>query len=97
MSFYTEKRDFIRMRIETPVTLLFDGNMCDALCIDLSSTGMQIEVESLVEFSHGQKLHVSIPSNHTKLPGLEAETQVQRVETWDNGRVSLGLEIITMQ
>ncbi|HZJ94154.1 MAG TPA: PilZ domain-containing protein [Thiopseudomonas sp.] len=68
-----------------------------ALCIDLSSTGLQIETEASLEFSQGQKLHVSIPSTHAKLYGLEAETQVQRIEHLDNGYVALGLKIISMQ
>lgn len=97
MTYYNEKRDFIRMRVETPMTFELNGKSYDALCVDLSSTGMQIETDTAVEFESGQKIRVSIPSSHTKLRGLEADTQVQRIELLDNGRVSLGLEIIDMQ
>lgn len=97
MKHYSEKRDFIRMRVETPITFQFNGENYAAVCIDLSSTGLQIETEHAIEFSQGQKLYVSIPSTHSKLRGLEAETQVQRIDVLDNGRVALGLEIISMQ
>lgn len=97
MKHYSEKRDFIRMRVETPITFMLNGNSYDAVCIDLSSSGMQVEVESTAEFNLGDRLYVSIPSSHDKLRGLEAETLVQRVEVWGNGRISLGLETIAMQ
>lgn len=97
MQYYSEKRDFIRMRVEAPITFELDGTSHAALCIDLSSTGLQIETDANLEFSQGQQLLISIPSSHKKLRGLTAETQVQRIEVLDNGRVALGLEIISMQ
>ena len=40
---YSEKRDFIRMRLEAPVILHHAGQEIEAQCLDLSSTGMQVE------------------------------------------------------
>lgn len=97
MKYYSEKRNFIRMRMETPITFELDGTSYAAPCIDLSSTGLQIETEARLEFNQGQQLQISIPSSHTKLRGLTAATQVQRIEVLDNGRIALGLEIISMQ
>ena len=39
---YSEKRDFIRMQIETTVALEHGDTKLSGVCIDLSSTGMQI-------------------------------------------------------
>ncbi len=97
MDYYNEKRDFIRMRVETPVTFEYEGKTFDAVCIDLSSTGMQIETDASLSLSQGQSIRVLIPSAHAELTGLQAETQIQRLETLDNGHLSIGLAIVSMQ
>ncbi|QEY58774.1 PilZ domain-containing protein [Pseudomonas sp. C27(2019)] len=97
MKYYSEKRDFIRMRVETEITLECDGINYDAVCIDLSSTGMQIETSGSVPLSEGQSIRVLIPSAHSKLSSLQAETIIRRLETLDDGRQALGLEITSMQ
>lgn len=97
MNYYNEKRDFIRMRVETPITFECDGTSYAAVCMDLSSTGMQIETSESVPLREGQAIRVLIPSTHSKLSSLLAETVIRRLETLDNGRQALGLEIISMQ
>lgn len=97
MDYYNEKRDFIRMRVETAVTFEYEGETFDAVCIDLSSTGMQIETDAALSLSQGQSMRVLIPSAHAELTGLQANTQIQRLEKLDNGRLSVGLSIISMQ
>lgn len=97
MSYYNEKRDFIRMRVETAVTFECEGQTFDGICIDLSSTGMQIEADGSLSLTHGQAIRVHIPSSHPELTGLQANTQIQRLEKLDNGRLSIGLAIISMQ
>ncbi|MGH8433859.1 MAG: PilZ domain-containing protein [Pseudomonas sp.] len=92
---YTEKRDYIRMRLEAPVTLQHAGRDIPAVCLDLSSTGMQLEAESTV--SLGEKIRVHIASEHNELKGLDAEAEVVRVSTLENGRQSLGLVILSMK
>ncbi|HLD68252.1 MAG TPA: PilZ domain-containing protein [Pseudomonas sp.] len=91
---YSEKRDYIRMRMEAPVTLQHGGRDIPALCLDLSSTGMQLEAESSV--SLGDKVKVHIASDHNQLKGLEAEAEVVRVSDLGQGRQSLGLAILSM-
>ena len=46
---YSEKRDYIRMRLEAPVTLHHAGREIPALCLDLSSSGMQLEAECVLK------------------------------------------------
>lgn len=91
---YSEKRDFIRMRLEAPVTLHHAGGETSALCLDLSSTGMQIEAN--VTLNMGDKVRVHIPSDHSELAGLNAEAEVVRIGDLGNGKQSLGLAILSM-
>ncbi|TLX56508.1 PilZ domain-containing protein [Stutzerimonas nosocomialis] len=91
---YSEKRDFIRMRIESKVVLVQGDQRIEALCLDLSSTGMQVEATSSLNM--GDKVRVLIPSEHSELKGLDAETEVVRVQQLDDGRQSLGLAILAM-
>lgn len=91
---YSEKRDYIRMRLEAPVTLHHAGREIPALCLDLSSTGMQLEAECNLDT--GDKVRVHIASEHNALKGLEAEAEVVRVTALDDGRQALGLTIISM-
>lgn len=92
---YSEKRDFIRMRLEAQVTLHHAGGETTGLCLDLSSTGMQ--VEAATSLSMGDKVRVHIPSEHNELAGLDAETEVVRVGETEDGRQSLGLAILSMR
>ncbi|UTW08250.1 PilZ domain-containing protein [Pseudomonas benzenivorans] len=91
---YSEKRDYIRMRLEAPVTLHCAGREIPALCLDLSSTGMQLEAQSAL--SMGDKVRVHIASEHNELKGLDAHAEVVRVSQLDGGRQALGLAIISM-
>ncbi|TBU85675.1 PilZ domain-containing protein [Phytopseudomonas dryadis] len=91
---YSEKRDYIRMRLETQVTLHHAGHVIEALCRDLSSTGMQIQARCSVQ--EGDKVKVLIPSGHDELKGLEAEAEVVRVTDLEDGQQILGLAVISM-
>jgi c-di-GMP-binding flagellar brake protein YcgR len=91
---YSEKRDYIRMRLEAPVSLRHAGREIPALCLDLSSTGMQLEAECALKM--GEKVNVHIASDHNELTGLNAQAEVVRVVNLEGGRQSLGLAIISM-
>ena len=91
---YSEKRDFIRMPVETPVKLSQGQLELEGICQDLSSTGMQ--VVAATSFRMGDRIRVQIPSTHAELKGLDALTEVVRVSTLEDGRQSLGLIIQSM-
>lgn len=42
---YSEKRDYIRMRVDADVSLIHEGDEVPAICIDLSSSGMQLQAQ----------------------------------------------------
>ena len=91
---YSEKRDYIRMRMEAKMTQHHACQEIPALCLNLSSTGMQVEATSNLQM--GEKIRVQIASDHDKLSGLNAETEVVRVIDLGDGRQSLGLTILSM-
>ncbi|MDB6141625.1 MAG: hypothetical protein JWP80_669 [Pseudomonas sp.] len=91
---YAEKRDYIRMRVDADITLLYAGQIIPAVCVDLSSSGMQVQVPR--SFKVGDKLSVRIDSEHSALKGLEAETEVVWLVDQEEGGQKLGLTIISM-
>lgn len=92
---YSEKRDYIRMRVETTVILHHQGQEIPAHCFDLSSTGMHLEAVSAV--SVGERVKVHIPSDHHSLKGLDVEAEVIRAIDMGDGRQSIGLTVVTMR
>lgn len=92
---YSEKRDFIRMRVDADVVLIHAGDQVSATCIDLSSSGMQVEAPR--QFAVGDRLRVRIDSDHAALSGLEAETEVVWVKPQEGDSQRLGLSILEMK
>jgi len=91
---YSEKRDFIRMRIDAEVQLLQADQVISAVCIDLSSTGMQVQAP--LRFQVGDRLEVRIDSDHTALAGLHASTEVVWIADQPGGAQRFGLRILAM-
>jgi hypothetical protein len=92
---YSEKRDYIRMRVDADVSLIHQGDEVPAVCIDLSSSGMQLQAPR--SFKIGDRLSVRIESDHAALMGLEADTEVVWVKEQDAGSQKLGLTILKMK
>jgi hypothetical protein len=92
---YAEKRDYIRMRVDADISLIYAGQIIPAVCLDLSSSGMQIEAPKA--FRVGDKLSVRIESEHAALKGLEADTEVVWIADLNEGGQKLGLTILTMK
>lgn len=91
---YSDKRDFIRMQVQTQVILEYAGQQYPTLCLDLSSSGIQLEGD--VNLAVGDRVRVLIPSEHSALKGLEAEAEVVRVCELPSGGQTLGLVILEM-
>ncbi|WP_248920824.1 PilZ domain-containing protein [Pseudomonas entomophila] len=91
---YSEKRDFIRMRIDTEISLLHAGQVIAAVCLDLSSSGMQVQAAQ--RFQVGDRLEVRIDSDHPALKGLHASTEVVWIADQPGGEQKLGLRILAM-
>ncbi|AZF41676.1 hypothetical protein C4J87_1503 [Pseudomonas sp. R1-43-08] len=91
---YAEKRDFIRMRVDADVSLIHAGQEIAGVCLDLSSSGMQVQAPR--QFSVGDRLTVRIDSEHAALKGLEADTEVVWTKAADDEQ-HLGLRILKMR
>ncbi|MCS3467432.1 Tfp pilus assembly protein PilZ [Pseudomonas sp. JUb42] len=92
---YEEKRDYIRMRVDADINLLYAGQIIPAVCIDLSSSGMQVQAPKA--FKVGDKVSVRIDSDHPALRGLEADTEVVWLTDDGAGAQKLGLNILAMK
>ena len=91
---YAEKRDFIRMRIDADVSLIHAGQEIAGTCVDLSSSGMQVQAPR--QFTVGDLLTVRIDSEHAALRGLEANTEVVWAKAVGDDQ-HLGLKILKMR
>ena len=88
---YNEKRDFIRMKINTQLSIRQGGQDYQGICKDLSGAGMSVETNQ--SFEVGSELEVSIAQQgETHLP-FNATATVTRVEANDNDSYSIGLSI----
>ncbi|WP_460137270.1 PilZ domain-containing protein [Pseudomonas sp. S1_E04] len=90
---YAEKRDFIRMRVDANVSLIHAGQEITGVCVDLSSTGMQVQTPR--QFRVGDLLTVRIDSEHATLDGLKADTEVVWAKA-EGEEQRLGLKILKM-
>lgn len=91
---YSEKRDFIRMKVNTPAQILIetdDEPNCDAICNDLSGGGMSITVNK--ELLLDSEITVTVTSDHGHSPILKARCCVARVQAQEEGSYSVGLVI----
>ncbi|MBN2974961.1 PilZ domain-containing protein [Pseudomonas fluorescens] len=91
---YAEKRDFIRMKVDADVSLIHAGQEIAGVCLDLSSSGMQVQAPR--QFTVGDLLTVRIESEHAALAGLEADTEVVWAKTAGDEQ-QLGLKILKMR
>lgn len=91
---YSEKRDFIRMQVAADISLIHAGQVVTAVCLDLSSGGMQVQAPR--QFKVGDLIEVRIDSDHPALKGLEASTEVVWIADQPESQQKLGLRIVTM-
>ena len=91
---WDEKRDFIRMKVDTQIILAVDDGKLkvEGLCKDLSGTGMLIEVDQ--EVNKGTMCSTTLPSNNEAFPALDARVKVLRCIQVSENKYQLGAEIL---
>ncbi len=91
---FSEKRDFIRMKISAPLNakLSHHEGVIEGLCRDLSGGGMQVETKTHIPA--GTELVVEISSDHGHNPTLHAKAKVARATGDADSGYVLGLEIV---
>lgn len=88
-----EKRDFIRMKIDTPLKadIRAEGIAVKGLCHELSGGGMLLTTPQ--SLASGTELEVTICSEHGHTPTLRAKALVVRCEV-EGKHHRVGLEIL---
>ena len=88
---YEEKRDFIRMQVNSPITIKHNGNSYTGTCKDLSGTGLLVETDA--SFSIDDDCQVSIEQQDEARRGFNAQVRVNRVDKGADGNNSIGFSI----
>ena len=92
---YDEKRDHIRMKLDTPVQIKLDsGNLIEGLCLDLSVNGMQVELDRAIE--EGEYIEAFIRTTMNSIPDLRSKATVVRTTRIDADRYLHGVQIESM-
>ena len=86
---YSEKRDFMRMTMDTSARLSTGDLELDVVCRDLSNQGALVISQQPV--TEGATVGLTISSPTPGLQGLQARGDVVRCEPEDNGQFSIGL------
>lgn len=92
--FYHEKRDFIRMKITSPLacSLRINGLQLEGLCNDLSANGLQVTLDQPLAL--GSEGEMILQSNFGHKPQLHVRVGVARVESAPDGKHIVGLAIL---
>ena len=88
---YSEKRNFIRMQVNSPITITYADREYQGLCKDLSGAGMQIETED--NFEVGAQLEVIIQQKGGNHLPFNALVEVTRSQASTPGNQIIGLSI----
>lgn len=91
---YVEKRDFIRMKVNTPAKVSVDqkGTMTEGICNDLSGSGMLLTLDQKLPMD--SELLVTLCSEYGEGPTLQAKCTIARLQQAGGNKCLLGLEIL---
>lgn len=94
---YNEKRDFIRMKVQTgaTLTLVDSGEQLAVVCHDLSSQGVQLVLDRALP--EATRIQLAIPSPTEHLQGLQASGQVMRCIAEANGQYAVGIQFDSLE
>lgn len=93
---YSDNRNFFRMMVNTNIEITISdadaGRKLDAVCRDLSATGMAVESDEPIEV--GTNVICQLEGASPELPALKASATVVRCSQEEGGCYLLGVEII---
>lgn len=95
---YSEKRNFIRMRVDASMsfTLESSSEKYNGRCRNLSGAGIMLETSK--KLTVGNRINITLPSERSELPNLEALAEVIRVQHNPNSHTfEVGLVIQNMR
>lgn len=89
---FQEKRDYIRMQVETPATLtLSSGESFQVTCLDLSSSGVQLKSVQPIPIQSAGELKIQSGGGAT-MP-LHARVSICRLQVINNNDYRVGVSI----
>jgi hypothetical protein len=90
---YSEKRDFIRMKVNTPANVSVEeaGVTAEGVCNDLSGNGMLLTIDQKIPID--SELLVTLSSGSSDEPMLQARCTIARLQEAAEDKCLLGLEI----
>ena len=88
---YNEKRDFIRMKINSEVTVKHSGGEFTAVCKDLSAAGMLIA--SSEALTVGEQVNLFIAQEGENRNPFDATADVSRCDATDEGNFIIGFSL----
>ncbi|WP_264758427.1 PilZ domain-containing protein [Aestuariirhabdus haliotis] len=89
---YSEKRDFMRMQIDSTAQITrSSGESMSVRCSNLSSSGVLLEASEAIP--DGEQLIITIPSERPEFPDFCAEARVVRSHEQAEDRFSIALTI----
>lgn len=90
---YSEKRDFMRMEVECPMTFRVRGEaqQYQGTAKDLSASGLLIICQQ--EIPEGTVLEINVQPEKPIVPPLQAVCEVMRLSSSAPGRYELGVKI----
>jgi hypothetical protein len=86
---YSEKRNFIRMRVNTEIALDAPEGQVIGLCKDISGSGMLIELDREIPIGTVLMAHINQKSEN-QVP-FRATGEVTRILHGENGKLLIGL------
>lgn len=96
---YDDKRNFFRMMVNSACELILDDDestrTLQAVCKDISATGMSLEVEEK-SIELGSLVQVTIESTSSQIPSLSAKAKVLRCDVGADSTCNIGVEILEM-
>lgn len=97
---YDDKRNFFRMMVNSPCQMEINdeesSRTIQAVCKDISATGMSLEVEE-PSIEVGTQVSVSIDSTSSQIPALAALAKVVRCVPESETSCIVGVEITEMK
>lgn len=90
------QRSFRRMELNLPIVVTKDGQTYNATCIDLSSTGMLIELLS-VGLKTDDLVHIKLDTEDERFPPLDAEAKLIRVSVDESEKLTAAVEFLELK
>lgn len=92
--YIAEKRDFIRMTVDSPAKIIWQGREVACTCHDLSAIGAKVTATDAIAL--GTQVTFEVPSKIERFDSLVADAEVTRCEP-NGDKFEIGLKVVTVK